>query len=580
MSPTSDDSRLHALLAAVVQVGAGLDLHGTLHRIVDAAAELADARYGALGVLNPHGEGLADFLTTGLTAAEFAAVGPLPRGRGLLGALLRDAHPIRLAEAPADPRWIGLPPEHPPIRAFLGVPLRVRDAVFGNLYLADKRGGRPFTEEDQRIVEALAAAAGVAVENARLYEDGLRRERWTAGANRITNSLLTSEDPQASLDLAARLAQSLASAAVGLVLLPGERTGLYVAHAAGSAEADVARLRGQHLPSSLNVLMLRAGHSVAVVDMGADPRVLAPVAKEFGPALAVPMISGERVLGALAVWRQRGAAPFTEQDRELAEGFARQTALALRLAEGQQDRQRLAVYRDRDRIARDLHDLVIQRLFAAGMTLQGAARRSPDDGEVRQRIDTAVDELDATIQEVRTTIYALQHDDDPVAGADGDSDAEGAGGGTGGGGLRGRVLRETGHAAGPLGFTPSVAFSGPVDTLVEEDTVRQLLPALREMLSNAARHAEASAVSVLVDATVRITPDGRLAVAGRPQDRREPTRPAVLLGVTDDGVGIPPDGRRSGLANVAARAEELGGAAWHEPGPDGRGTRVNWTAPL
>jgi signal transduction histidine kinase len=247
--------------------------------------------------------------------------------------------------------------------------------------------------------------------------------------------------------------------------------------------------------------------------------------------------------------------PFTEAERELAEGFAAQAALALRLVEGQQNQQRLAVYQDRDRIARDLHDLVIQRLFATGMMMESAARLAQVP-EVKVRISKAVDELDATIQEVRTTIYALQHEDTSEGGED----------------LRRRVLRECAQASGPLGFKPSVTFVGPVEVMTGESIVRQLVAALREMLSNAARHAEASRVDVVVDCSAHIDPEGRL-VAGK-------GRPAVVLTVSDDGVGIPEGGRRSGLRNLADRARNLGGDAWFAPGLDGRGTRVFWTAGL
>ncbi|GAA5006320.1 hypothetical protein GCM10025734_46300 [Kitasatospora paranensis] len=208
-----------------------------------------------------------------------------------------------------------------------------------------------------------------------------------------------------------------------------------------------------------------------------------------------------------------------------------------------------------------MHDLVIQRLFATGMVLEGAARRAGVP-EVRERIGQAVDELDATIQEVRTTIYALQHDtgDEPDT-------------------LRTRVLREASQAAAALGFKPSVGFTGPVESLVGEQAARQLLAALREMLSNTARHARASRVSVQLDATVHLDREGR-PLPGTVVEELEEARPGALLTVTDDGVGIPDGGRRSGLRNLTRRAEALGGDAWHECGPDGRGTRVSWTVRL
>jgi signal transduction histidine kinase len=462
------------------------------------------------------------------------------------------------------------------MHSFLSVPIRVRDEVFGNLYVTEKHGvaehhGAAFSGEDQQVMEALAAAAGVAIANARLYEEGRLRERWIAGAGEVTTAMLTSEDAHAALAIAAEQVRDLAAAAMGMILLPTGDGGLRVSHAAGEAADFVV---GEHVPANDQVALLMAGQNVIIEDLGSDSRVSSRIAKVFGPGMALPMKSAGRILGAVAVWRQAGTPPFTEDEVQLAGAFAGQAALALRLAEGQQDQQRLAVYQDRDRIARDLHDLVIQRLFATGMMLESAARKALIP-EVGARIGKAVDELDATIQEVRTTIYALQHDDTPA-------DAD----------LRSRILREATQAAGPLGFKPSVGFVGPVQTMVGERVGRQLIAALREALSNAARHARASAVAVSVDTTAHIDDRGRLTSARDGFELAEgadlPTalraagagRPAVLLTVLDDGVGIPEGGRRSGLRNLADRAAALGGTAWHQPGPDGRGTLLSWTAQL
>ncbi|GAA0680092.1 GAF domain-containing protein [Kitasatospora atroaurantiaca] len=551
--------RMQRLLEAVVSVGAGLDLHATLQRIATAAAELVDAKYAALGVISPQGHGLSDFIHVGVDDATAAAIGELPTGRGILGVLIDRPEPLRLADLAGDPRSSGFPPHHPPMKSFLGEPIRVRDEVFGNLYLTEKLNGNAFTPEDAQVVHALAAAAGVAIENSRLYEEGRRRERWIAGAAAVTTALLSTDEAQSALTVAAEQVQELADAALGMILLPTGDGQMRVAHASGEAAEFVT---GELLPVTSFASRLIAGESVYIEDMSTDPTVGLRLARSFGASMAVPMIATGRVLGGLCVWRRRGAPPFTDAEKLLAETFASQSALALRLAEGQRDQQRLAVFQDRDRIARDLHDLVIQRLFATGMMLESAARRSVVP-EVQAGIGKAVDELDATIQEVRTTIYALQHDDH------GDEPDN----------LRTRVLREGSQAAAALGFKPSVTFMGPVESLVGEKTGRQLLAALREMLSNTARHARASRVGVEVDATVHLDADGH-PVSGDPESLDRAGRPGVLLTVTDDGVGIPDGGRRSGLRNLTRRAETLGGDAWHEPGPHGKGTRVRWSARL
>ncbi|MFD5462097.1 GAF domain-containing protein [Kitasatospora sp. NPDC127059] len=556
--------RMQRLLEAVVAIGAGLDLHATLHRIATGAAELVDARYAALGVIAPGGHGLADFIHVGIDDGTAAEIGELPAGRGILGALIDRPEPLRLTDLGADPRSSGFPPHHPQMRTFLGVPIRVREEVFGNLYLTEKQGGGAFTPEDEQVVHALAAAAGVAIENSRLYEEGRRRERWIAGAAAVTTALLSTEQAEGALTVAAEQVRELAGAALGMILLPTGTVGegdcqMRVAHASGEAAEFV---RGELLPRDSFAAQLLEGESVHLDDMSGDPTVVMRLARSFGPSMAVPMVAAGRVLGGLCVWRSRGALPFTDAEKQLAETFASQAALALRLAEGQRDQQRLAVFQDRDRIARDLHDLVIQRLFATGMMLESAARRAVVP-EVKVGIGNAVDELDATIQEVRTTIYALQHDNH--------GDAPDT--------LRTRVLREASQAAAALGFKPSVSFVGPVESLVGENTGRQLLAALREMLSNTARHARASRVGMEIDATIRLDDGGR-PVGGDPESLDRGGRPGVLLTVTDDGVGIPQGGRRSGLLNLTRRAEALGGAAWHESGPYRKGTRVRWTARL
>lgn len=540
-------ARVPQLLEAMRSVGTGLELHSTLDRICETAAELAHAAYAAIGVADEGGKGLSDFLTHGVSTEVEAAIGHRPDGhRGLLGALLHDPAPVKLADLTADPRFAGFPPGHPPMRTFLGVPIRVQGEIFGNLYLAEKDGGGEFTDYDLHMVRVLATEAGIAIGNARLYEAARQRERWIDGSVAVTTALLSGGDADDALAVVAEQARHLAASAAGIVLLPAEGGGLEVV--AVSADEPSAPLGVIIGPESPVVAKLLAGEAVFTDDAATDFRMITRLAHRFGPSMLLPLHSGGRVLGALATPRARGNRPFTETERTLATQFAAQAALALMMAEAQRDRERLAVYEDRDRIARDLHDLVIQRLFATGMMLESAQRRSAVP-EVQTGVGRAVDELDVTIQEIRTAIFALQQEPAEAPA-----------------GLRTRVLREINMAAVPLGFKPAHRFLGPVDSLVGELTGKNLIAALREALSNAFRHAGASRIDVVVDATATLS-DGR---------------DGVRLSVADDGVGIPEGGRRSGLRNLARRAESLGGASWFGPGiaDGGGGTTVVWEAPL
>ena len=367
--------RLRQLLDAVMTVGLDLDLPAMLRRIVQSATELADARYGALGVLDESGTRLAQFITVGIDEEGRRAIGDLPQGHGILGLLIVDAKPLRLPDLREHPDSYGFPPNHPPMRSFLGVPIQVRGQSFGNLYLTDKTSSEVFTDVDEELVVGLAAAAGVAIENARLH-------------------------------------------------------------------AKV---------------------------------------------------------------------------------------------------QELALVEDRERIARDLHDTVIQRLFATGLSLQGSLPLVGTDlAATRSRIERAVDELDLTVKHIRSAIFGLE-------------EAR-----LGGSGLRADILGVTQEAARSLGFEPRVLFDGPVDTGVEAGLATDLLAALRESLSNVARHASARAVDVEVVAS----------------------RDDVLLRVVDDGVGPPPPGapRGLGLENLAARAKRLGGTFELKAGPSA-GSVAEWRVP-
>ncbi|WP_030160547.1 GAF domain-containing protein [Streptomyces sp. NRRL S-244] len=491
---------LPVLLEAVLSVGSELELRATLQHIVDSATELCAARYGALGVIDPERLRLTELYTAGLGEAERAAIPRLPDGRtGLFGALITDPRPLVLEDLAEDPRATGFPPGHPPMRSFLGVPIRVHTEVFGNLHLTEKQGGGPFTDEDLALVRVLASQAGIAIGNARLYETARRRERWIEGAAAVTTTLLAGRPAADALMCVAERARLLADAAAGVVLQPTAEGGMEIV--AASTHGDPGDLLGTAIaPGSPVLVQLLGGEPVFIEDSATDPRMTTHVRERFGPSMMLPLQSGGQLIGTLALPRARGGRPYDAVDRLLASQFASQAALALVLADAQHDREQLAIYEDRDRIARDLHDLVVQRLFATEMMLESTKKRSasaPAGDTVGDELGRAVDELDSTIQEVRTAIFALQQppSDAPTT-------------------FRGRVLRETGGAAVLLGFQPSVHFTGAVDALLPEPVAGDLLSALRGALAAAHRRSQTTAIEVAVDATptrvrLTVTDDGR-----------------------------------------------------------------------
>jgi two-component system, NarL family, sensor histidine kinase DevS len=532
--------RIQALLEAVMSIGSHLELSEVLRSIAETAAELADAQYSALGVLDAQGtERLNAFITVGLDDEQRKVIGDLPHGRGVLGVLIREPQALRLSDLAAHPASYGFPAGHPPMRTFLGVPILVRGEAYGNLYLTEKRGGGEFTESDEQIVLALAAAAGLAVQNARLYEEAQRRQQWLEAARGITTRLLAGEQVSDVLPDIARAARRLSAADIAVIALPVGDGSLRV-QAADGVSADA--VRGDVLPpDSMTATVMGEGRTRLVADGRTDPRVHPGALQEagFGATLYVPLGTSESAMGTLVVARRGDANTFDADVQNLVESFAAQAAIALRLGAAALDREQLAVLGDRDRIARDLHDLVIQRLFATGMTLEGALRGMEPE-ERADRVRRAVDDLDQTIKEIRTTIFALQTPEEKP------SD-----------GVRAAVLDACRAAAQSLGFEPVVTFRGPVDTLVSGVVSEHLLAVLREGLSNAARHSGAK--SVLVNVTIE--------------------GDEVSLSLVDDGRGLAPGGRRSGLTNLASRADQLGGSFRASPRHEG-GTELLWQVPL
>ncbi|MER7756781.1 GAF domain-containing protein [Kitasatospora sp. NPDC097643] len=534
--------RVHSLLEVVLSVGRELDLTQVLRRIVEAAAVLVDARYAALGVIGPDGETLSQFLTVGLTEEEIARIGPYPTGRGLLGELIRHPAPLRLEDLSAHSSSVGCPMHHPVMRSFLGVPVRVRDEVFGNLYLTDKQGGEEFDADDEAVIATLAVAAGVAIDNARLYEEARRQQRWLSASAEITRALLSGGSRSEVLHLIAQRAREITGADLADVCVPVAGTGtVRVELALGGDTAGRAGL-AVPLEGSLPGAACSTGVPATTADLAGDARESAGAHcfDGLGAAVAVPLgRAAGQIDGVLLLARESGGPEFTDREIGPLLGFADQAALALEVAERRRDAEQLAMLEDRDRIARDLHDLAIQRLFATGMTLQSAARFIEHPG-ASDRVLRAVGDLDETIKIIRSTIFGLRAREEAA-----------------GQGLRARAVRAVEQAQAVLGFAPRLSMEGLLDTDVPSEVAEHVLAVLAEALSNAARHAKAGRVEVVLQAT-----------GGR-----------VALSVQDDGVGIPEQGRRSGLRNLAERAEQLGGSFAVECPAEG-GARLVWSVPL
>jgi signal transduction histidine kinase len=535
--------RIRTLLEAVISIGEGLHLDPLLLRITETATRLVNARYGALGVIGPDGD-LARFIPVGLQPQEIDAIEHWPQGKGILGLLIKEPHPLRLSDVREHPESRGFPEGHPPMRTFLGVPIRIRDQVFGNLYMTDKRDGTRFTGDDELLLRALATAAGTAIENAQLFAQSQSRETWLDASGQITTQLLTGAPPEQVLRLVARRARVMAQADLAVIAMPGPGPHTLTVRVWDGAEDDKGRTwrseEGTTLACGPDTLLGRVylGGDAMMTDVSDPEHQGADFLSDLGagPVLVLPFGPPEGTRGILFLARSRDRDDFQSSWLGMLSSFADQAAVALELAEARLDSERLTVLEDRDRIARDLHDTVIQRLYATAITLMGTVRRIDDSGTAA-RVQGAVTDLDDTIRQIRSTIFALQSTgSDPSW-------------------LRSRVLELVNTAADTLGFAPRLLTQGPIDNEVDETVGDHLAAVLRELLSNVSRHAGATRVDV------------ELAVG---EDLR--------LRVVDDGRGIPDDARRSGLRNIESRAHELGGDVTVTSGPE-QGTTVEWRVP-
>ncbi len=529
------------LIDSGLALSAELSLPAVLQRIVDLATQITGARYGALGVLGADGT-ISRFVTTGIGDDDAARIGPPPTGRGILGTLIQHPTPVRIADMAADPRSSGFPPNHPEMHSFLGAPVAAHGRTFGNIYLTEKQGAPEFDAEDERGLVVLATQAGVAIENARLYEETRRRERWLEAVREVTNSILAEVDVVDVLALIGRRARELVGADTATIATPDEGTDSLVLQVADGANAE--RLRGLAFPTRGSIAgeVVRSGEPILLADASTDPRAHQPVVRvaDMGPALFVPLSIRGQAFGTLSVSNLRGGRGFVDADVWLIETFAGQAAVALEYARTRDENKRLVVLEDRERIAKELHDGAIQSLFAVGMGLQGAAAMTEDEG-MAQRIESAVGDVDRVIRDLRNYIFGLR----PGILADRQLD---------------QAIRDIAND-----FQEKTGITTAVD--VDADVASELatraadiVQLTREALSNISRHAEAE--------TCRVSLRWRDDFA--------------VLEIDDDGHGFDIATARAdgnGLRNIRERAVSLGGEATIESAPS-EGTTIRVTIPV
>jgi signal transduction histidine kinase len=532
---------LAAVVLAAAQ-GSG-QLEATLGEVLRAAVQHVDATYGALGVLSRDGLRFDRFVVEGMSEEAQRRIGRLPTGEGVLGVLIHDPAVLRLDDLTAHPAYRGFPEGHPPMHSFLGVPVRVAKTIFGHLFLTEKHAGDSFTDADAEVAQALAAVAGLAIDNARLLERAEQRRAWAQAGADVSTELLSGADPEQVLRGAAdRLAGLCSAQAAGLLVpAPGVEDALLVAAGVGPSGPDA---EGVLIPLVGGLLWeaQRSGDAQLLSDLaihlpqGYPPGLLDELSDRYGPALVIP-VGGPPALATLVVMRRRHEGLFEPEVLGLATAFAAQTTIGLELVRSQQRERRLQVQADRDRIARDLHDHVVQRIFATALALDRIGRSlEAESPEVAARLAERVDELDGTIARIRGAIFELQHTDAAP------------------GGVRHRLAEVVRSVTDGHGLRPDLRVQGEVEDLATE-LVQDLVAVVRELVTNVVRHAGATRLTVTVT-----------------------VGPALLVRVTDDGGGLPPVTVRSGLTNLADRAERRGGRLAVESGPSG--TDVQWTVPL
>ena len=518
-----------------------LSLASVLQRIVELAVDLSDAHYGAVGVLGSGDERIAEFITTGISDAARAQIGHIPYGKGVLGQLVDDPRPLRLARVSDHPSSSGFPPNHPPMTTFLGAPVMARGRVFGNIYLTEKAGGEDFTQSDEDTLVILAAQAGVAVANAKVFEESERRRRSLEAVSELSDQIISGEDTGHVLAKVAAHARELVHA--DLAMIVGQPSGAATPSVMVADGYSAEALRGMEVPSdgSISGEVMRTGRPLVVEDATTQPLSYGPLVTvaDMGPTIFVPLRQHGQVFGALSVANRRHGQNFTADDVALVQTFANQASVALENGGAKEDRERLSLLDERERIGRELHDGVIQSLFAVGMSLQGTSMASQDE-KTRRRLDGAVEELDRAIIDLRNYIFGLR----PMILADNHL---------------GNALQVLVHEFSETSGVVTVAEVETAAAAALAAASGDVVQLVREALSNVRRHARASTCRVSLHL------DGAQAI----------------LEVDDDGIGFDRATAHQGLGldNLGRRAQRIGGAVTINS-VLGEGTVVTVTLPL
>ena len=519
-------SRLYKLIAANNVMVSNLDLQTLLQRIVELAADLVDAKYAAIGVIGPDGS-LENFTHTGVSEEVVKSIGSYPEGKGLLGALLTEGKPLRLADLSDEPRSVGLPPNHPKMTSFLGVPITVRGEVLGRLYLSDRNDGTEFSSDDELFATSLAATAGIAIANSRFLIKTQQNERWARAIAESMRAILNDED---ALEILATAVCDISDADLVAILTRTGEDAVKIEHAVGAAAEELQSATFTISESDTGRAALAQKKTILTNLVGGPLKDYG----DFGSTIVAPIIRSDEVTGLLVVARNEKESAYSQTDADQISSFADQAGIAMERIKSFEDLRQMEVLEDRNRIARDLHDHVIQRLFAAGLSLKAVATKLGDTAE-SERINDQIAELDSTIADIRQTIYALQRQPD-------DSQT-----------LRYRVLEIVDRISPSLPQRPRVQFTGPIDLITDATLADDIVAVVNEGLTNVVKHANATEVSLTIS-----------AIAG-----------TLSVGIHDDGVGLG-DGLGHGLENMKQRAEKLGGefeARKSRP----KGTTFTWT---